>query len=153
MLFQVDKPKTASEFKEAAPKITLGQWLDSINYTKQDLIAEAEFPADAAKQFPVHPILRIMSNYMDVWPYIVELNLNCLRDNGLTPKLQYEFLLHSIPRKKRYAKLEKPEKEEKIDLIMEVFGYSYRKAKDIADLINDDGLEILRQEIGQGGTS
>jgi flavorubredoxin len=54
-----------------------------------------------------------------------------------------------LSKKKRFSKWVKPEKEEKIALIKEVYGYSDRQARNVADLLNLEDLKQLSRKGGQ----
>ena len=67
----------------------------------------------------------------------------------LDKRLQYDYYLHSILKRKRFSKWIKPEQNTKIDMIKEVFGYSDRHAREVADLISEDSLKEFVQKGGQ----
>lgn len=75
--------------------------------------------------------------------------------HNLPVDVQFEFLRRAIPKTKStfFIKWMKPtiEKDERIELIMKVYKYSYEKAKDVVNLINPDQYELLKQSFEKGG--
>jgi cellulose synthase/poly-beta-1,6-N-acetylglucosamine synthase-like glycosyltransferase len=69
----------------------------------------------------------------------------------LDPKLQYDFLYYSVPKKKRFSKWAKAQKNEKINMIIEAYNISVRKAEEIIDLIEQQDFENLESYLSKGG--
>jgi hypothetical protein len=67
----------------------------------------------------------------------------------LDKKMQYDYLLHSIPKRKRFSKWIKPEENKDIEVIKEVYGYSDARAREVLDLLPMDKLQQLVQKGGQ----
>jgi hypothetical protein len=70
---------------------------------------------------------------------------------NISDRMHYDFLIRSVRKKKRFAPWHKPEKNEAIDLIMQIYGYSYPKAVEVMDLITDEDLENMRSILDVGG--
>jgi hypothetical protein len=68
--------------------------------------------------------------------------------SGLDKKMQYDYLLSSISKKKRFSKWIKPEENKDIEVIKEVYGYSDKRAREVLDLVS---VEDLKQFIQKGG--
>ena len=65
---------------------------------------------------------------------------------------QFEFYKTAItPKKKRFAKWHKPEKDELIDLIMETYQVTRRKAIAMASLFDEDAVKSLKEMTFRGG--
>jgi hypothetical protein len=56
--------------------------------------------------------------------------------------------MYSIPKRKRFSKWIKPEENEELALLKEVFGYSDKKARDVLGLIP---IQTLRELVQKGG--
>jgi len=69
----------------------------------------------------------------------------------LDKKLQYDFLLNIVRKRKRFSKWNKPEKIEDLEVVKEYYGYSNEKAKSILPLLSDEQVEIIKQRIYKGG--
>jgi hypothetical protein len=66
-------------------------------------------------------------------------------------KMQFEYLLTSIRKNKRYSKWLRRESEENLDLVKQFYGYSDTKAREILDIITDDDIIWMKQMIDTGG--
>jgi hypothetical protein len=60
-------------------------------------------------------------------------------------------LLNIIRPKNRFGRWLKAEKYEAIDLIVEYYGYSFQKAREVIDIFTDEDLRILKQKLFTGG--
>jgi hypothetical protein len=69
----------------------------------------------------------------------------------LDKDLQYLFFINTVRPKKRFAKWAKPEKNDALNIIVEYFGYSYEKAKQVLDLFNHEDLDRMKQKLEKGG--
>ena len=70
----------------------------------------------------------------------------------LDNKLQYDFLMNTIRKGKRYNKWLKND-EENIEAIQKFFGYSLIKAKETLSLLNDTQIELIKlhNDTSKGG--
>ena len=123
----------------------LTDYLNSINYTKENLLDTEDELVE--KQYTPFVVNRCLSYFPDTIIHSNIMNENCHIDK----KMQYDYYLSSIRKRKRFSKWLKQEKSEKIDTIKEDFGYSNEKAKDIEDLISDSDIEKMRQSMFKGG--
>ena len=76
--------------------------------------------------------------------------MNC---NGNIPiDMQYDFYYHLIPKKKRFGKWNKKDStdEELINIIQEVYEYSYIKAQEVLPILKQYETE-LRKSLEKGG--
>ena len=69
----------------------------------------------------------------------------------LDKSLQYSFLINTISPKKRFAKWAKPEKNDVLDIIVEYYGYSYEKAKQVLDIFSLRELDAMKLKLKKGG--
>ena len=67
----------------------------------------------------------------------------------LDKKLQYDYLLESISKRKRFSKWVKPEENKDIEIIKEVYGYSDSRAREVLDLVP---IEQLQKYTEKGGS-
>jgi len=90
---------------------------------------------------------RALSNVQDTVLFANEMNSAF----QLSKAMQYAFLYHAIPKRKRYGKWYKNQDDvENIKLIQEYFGYSYTKAKAVLPLMKGH-MEELKKELEKGG--
>jgi len=127
------------------------QALNSVNYDKNNLIRDSGAPDVAEKLYPRFPVSRSLSYSMDAVLLVNELNIRGLTQHDITNKMHYEFLLHVLPKKKRYGKWEKPEITDDVKVLMEVYGYSFEKAKEAASVLTKDQIEKLKSSLSKGG--
>ena len=118
-------------------------YLKSINATKKNImvddITESEYNAFI--------INRGLSFFPDTVLYDNEMNLN----HHLDSRLQYDFLINIIKKKKRFTKWVKPQEIANLEVIKEYYGYSNEKAKSVLSLLNNGQMEELKKRIYKGG--
>ena len=119
----------------------LSDILNSINQTKENL-----FTSDPRieKEYVPFVINKCFSYFPDTIFYANRMN----QVSGLDKKMQYDYLLSSISKKKRFSKWIKPEENKDIEVIKEVYGYSEQRAREVLDLVS---VEDLKQFIQKGG--
>jgi hypothetical protein len=119
----------------------LSDILNSINQTKENL-----FTSDPRieKEYVPFVINKCFSYFPDTIFYANRMN----QVSGLDKKMQYDYLLSSISKKKRFSKWIKPEENKDIEVIKEIYGYSDQRAREVLDLVS---IEDLKQFIQKGG--
>lgn len=120
-------------------------FINSINETKKDLFAEDPL---AKKDYNAFIINRGLSYFVDTIMYANEMN----RLHHAPKDWQFSFLLNSIPRKKRFSKWNKKEKEDKyFSMVKEYFKYSDEKAKVALTILSDKQLMEIEEKLYKGG--
>ena len=122
-------------------------YLNAINYTKIDLISTSENPEKAEKMYNPYLINRGLSYFQDTVLYCNEMNAR----HGIDKKLQFDFLLNSIRRNKRFSKWHKAEVDEDTQLISDYYKCNIRKAKEIQLILSTDQLRQLKEKMQIGG--
>ena len=123
-------------------------FLGSINITKENVllddsngkIEEAYNPFIINKTLSYFPDTIMQSNTMNQFFDI---------DN----KLQYEFLLNSIRKKKRFSRWIKSNIEENVDIVKQYYKVGNEKAVEILSLLNDEQITSIKKELSEGGIS
>ena len=123
----------------------LSEYLNAINYTKKNLLDTDDESVE--KEYTPFVINRCLSYFVDTILYANEMN----QRNQLSKKMQFDYLLNSIRKNKRYSKWLKRESEKNLDIVKEFYGYSDAKAREILDIITEDDLIWLRQKLDTGG--
>ena len=121
----------------------LKDWLNSINYTKKDVMVD-EYEE---KKYPAFIINKCLAPFPDTLLYVNELN----RLHGLDSRLQYDFLLNSLRKRKRFAKWLKSSKIKDLDVIKEYYGYSNEKAKQALNVLTEEQIKIIKIKLTKGG--
>ena len=122
----------------------LKEWLNSINITKSNLIDEEP---DLEKQYPSYIVNRCMSGHIDAILLANEMN----KRPNLPKKLQYDFFLNSIRKRKRYSPWLRKEETENLDLVKRYYGYSNEKAKQVLNILTREQLSFIRDRLETGG--
>ena len=125
----------------------LSEYLNAINYTKENLLDTEDESVE--KKYTPFVINRCLSYFIDTVLYVNEMN-QC---GHLDKKMQFDYLLNSIRKNKRYSKWLKRESEENLDLVKQFYGYSDSKAREILDIITEDDIVWMREKLNIGGMS
>jgi len=119
-------------------------FLNSINTNKVNLIDEDPENESKYNSFLVN---RSLSYFPDTVFMANETN----RLHHLDAKLQYDFLINIVRKKKRFSKWDKPEQRANLDCIKEYFGYSESKAKQIIGLLTESQIKTIKEKVSRGG--
>jgi len=121
-------------------------FVNDINYKKKDILSN-DFDNQLEGQYKAFLVNRSLSFNFDTILQANEMNIR----NHLDNKLQYHYLLNITRPKNRFGRWLKAEKYEAVDLIVEYYGYSLQKAREVVDIFSDEDLSNLRQELFTGG--
>lgn len=124
-------------------KLSPFDYVNSINFTKVDLMIDDI----AEKQYNSFIINRSLSYFPDTVAIANEVN----RYHHLDRKLQYDFLINIIRKRKRFSKWNKPDLDNDTEVVKEYYGYSNEKARQILNLLSSDQIEELRKKVSKGG--
>ena len=122
----------------------LKNWLNSINNTKINLIDE---DPDLEKEYSPYIINRCFSGNIDSIMFANELN----KYPNLDKKLQYDFFLNSLRKKKRFSPWLRKDQIKNLDLIKQYYGYSNEKAKQVLNILTKEQLSFIRDRLEIGG--
>ena len=118
-------------------------YIKAINETKEDLMVDEL----AEKKYSGFIVNRGLSFFMDTIFQVNEMN----QKHYLDSKLQFDYLLNSIRKKKRYSKWLKPEKLNDLDVVKEYYGFGNEKAKDALKVLSREQLAYIHDKLNQGG--
>jgi hypothetical protein len=121
------------------------EYIKAINDSKKDIMVD-ELSEKGYNPFIIN---RNFSFFIDTVLYANEMNKHHHLDN----RLQFDFFINIIKKKKRFSKWMKPQDIENLELIKTYYGYSNDKAKSILSLLDNKQIEELKQRINQGGKS
>ena len=121
----------------------LKDWLNSINLTKNDLSEDQ----DEIKKYPAYIVNRCLSGHIDAILFANEMNKN----THLSKDMQYQFLLHSIRKKKRFSPWLRQEKIADLELVKKYYKYSNEKAQQALKILIPEQLEYIRKKLDTGG--
>lgn len=120
------------------------EYLNCINETKKDVIAEEP---DLEKEYSPFMVNRGLSYFYDTVLWANAMNQN----HQIPKKWQFQFLLNSIPRKKRFSKWHKRTEDKSLKLVMEFYNYSSDKAKQALSVLTDEQLKTIEEKLKTGG--
>jgi len=119
------------------------EYIKSINDTKKDIMVDDV----AEKGYNLFIINRNFSFFNDTVLYANEMN----RFHHLDHRLQFDFFINIIKKKKRWSKWIKPQDINNLELIKQHYGYSNDKAKSVLELFNNAQIEELKRKGLKGG--
>ena len=118
-------------------------YLNSINNTKKNIMVDDI----AEKDYNAFMVNRGLSYFSDTILMANEMNIN----HHLESRLQFDFLINIIKKKRRFSKWLKATEIENLSIIKEYYGYSDEKAKSVLSLFGNDQINELKQRIYKGG--
>ena len=121
----------------------LKDWLNSINFTKENLLEDKSL----IKDYPPFIINRCLSGEIDSIMYANEMNMNYHLDNDM----QYSFYLHSLRKRKRYSPWMKKQKVEDLEYVKKYYGYSNEKAAEALKILTKEQIKFIKSKFETGG--
>ena len=115
-------------------------YVTSINYSKKDVMEDE-------KTYNSFMVNRSLSYFSDTVVLANEMN----RYHHLDNRLQYQFLINIVRKRKRFSKWLKPEVENDIELVKEYYGYSNEKARQVMSLLSPSQIETIKKKVNKGG--
>ena len=122
----------------------LKDWLNSINFNKQDLIEED--PSEI-KNYPPYIINRCLSGHLDCIMFANEMNKYSFLDKDM----QYSFYLNSLRKKKRFSPWLRKDKVTDLEIIKQYYGYSNEKASNALKILTPEQISYIKQRLETGG--
>jgi hypothetical protein len=126
-------------------KIELKDWLNSINQNKKNIMDE---DPSSIKEYAPYIINRCLSGHIDCLMYANEMN----KFSSLDKKLQYDFFINIIRKKKRFSPWLKQEKIKDLEIVKSYYGYSNEKAKQALNILTKKQLDFIKSKLETGGT-
>ena len=122
-------------------------YVDSVSHTKKNLMRGTENDDLSEKGYSPFLTNRSLSYHQDSVLYANEMNLRPQLDS----KQQYEYLLNTLRKRKRFAKWKKQKPDATVEMIMEYFGYGRAKAEQAMRVLTDDQLTMIESALDKGG--
>ena len=119
------------------------EYANAINYTKKDIMVDDI----AEKSYNPFMINRQLSYFPDTILAANEMNRNHHLDN----RLQFDFFINIIRKRKRFSKWYKPETVSDLEAVKKYYGYSNEKARQVLTLLNTDQINELKRKVTTGG--
>ena len=119
------------------------EYANAINYTKKDIMVDDI----AERSYNSFMINRQLSYFPDTVLAANEMNRNHHLDN----RLQFDFFINIIRKRKRFSKWFKPEQISDLDAVKIYYGYSNEKARQIITLLSTEQINELKRKVAKGG--
>ena len=119
------------------------KFTDAINYTKEDIMID-DITEKAYNPFLIN---RSLSYFPDTVLAANEMNRNHHIDN----RLQFDFFINIIRKRKRFSKWFKPEQISDLEIVKEYYGYSNEKARQVLTLLSTEQMNELKTKVAKGG--
>ena len=119
------------------------EYCNAINYTKKDIMTDDV----AEKAYSPYMVNRQLSYFPDTVLAANEMNRNHHIDN----RLQFDFFINIVRKKKRFSKWFKPEIVSDLDAVKKYYGYSNQKARQVLTFLSTEQLNELKNKVAKGG--
>ena len=123
----------------------LKDWLNSINFNKNNLIEE---DPDCIRDYPPYIINRCLSGHLDCVMFANEMK----KYPDLDKDMQYNFYLNTLRKKKRFSPWLRKEKVTDLQSVKQYYGYSNEKASQALKILSKQQLEFIKQRLETGGS-
>lgn len=123
----------------------LTDYLKTINESKNNLM-DGEDPG-WEKEYPAWVITKCLSHHYDTVLLANEMNIN----SQLPNKLQYDFYINIVRKRKRFSPWDKKVKLDDLECIKEYYNYSTEKAQATLKILNKKQIEFIKSKLNRGG--
>ena len=122
----------------------LKDWLNSINFTKKNLMEE---DPSIKKDYAPYIINRCLSGNLDCIMFVNEMNKYSFLDKDM----QYSFYLNTLRKKKRFSPWLRKDKVTDLQCVKQYYGYSNEKASQALKILSQQQLDYIKQRLETGG--
>ena len=122
----------------------LKDWLNSINFNKDDLTEDDEH---IIKSYPPFIINKCLSGHLDSVLFANEMN----RYHFLDKDMQYKFYLNILRKRKRFSPWIRKDKDSDLDIVKSYYGYSNEKARQVMKILSTEQINYMKQRLDIGG--
>ena len=122
----------------------LKDWLNSINFNKDDLTEDDEH---IIKSYPPFIINKCLSCHIDSVLFANEMN----RYHFLDKDMQYKFYLNILRKRKRFSPWIRKDKVSDLDIVKSYYGYSNEKARQVMRILSTEQIDYMKQRLDIGG--
>ena len=102
----------------------------------------------AEKGYNSFMINRGLSYFNDTVLMANEMNIH----HQIDSRLQFDFLINIVRKRRRFSKWAKPQVESDIEVVKQYYGYSNEKARNALTLLSPDQINGLKKKVYKGGT-
>jgi len=123
----------------------LKDWLNSINFTKENLLIDDPI---LSKEYPPFIINRCLSGHLDCVLFANEMN----KYHFLDKDMQYNFYINIVRKRKRFSPWLKKEKVSDLEYVKRYYQYNNEKASQALKILSNEQIEFIKQRLETGGT-
>ena len=130
-------------------KLTPFSFVNEINTGKRNIMLDQNGDHSDLLERVYNPYItnRSLSYFNDSVLHANEMNKN----HHLDSRLQNDYLINTIRKRKRFSKWMKTTELDDLDAVKTYYGYSNEKARQVLTLLNNDQLTELKQRVYKGG--
>ena len=122
----------------------LKDWLNSVNFNKNDLVKE---DPENIKNYPPFIVNKCLAGHLDCILFANEMNLH----HSLDKDMQYSFYLNSLRKKKRFSTWIRKDKIDDLECVKNYYGYSTEKALQALRILSSEQIKFIKQRLETGG--
>ena len=122
----------------------LKDWLNSINFTKENLIEEDD---SLKKEYPPFIVNKCLSGHLDCILFANEMN----KYHFLDKDMQYNFYINILRKKKRFSPWLRKDKITNLEYVKQYYGYSNEKASQALKILSNEQIEFIKKRLDTGG--
>jgi len=119
------------------------EYLNAINHTKQNVMVDDL----AEKSYNSFMVNRGLSYFSDTVLMANEMN----RYHHIDNRLQFDFFINIVRKKKRFSKWNKPEIVSDVEVVKQYYGYSNEKSRQVLSLLTSEQIDELKKKVYKGG--
>ena len=119
------------------------EYVNAVNSTKKDIMIDDV----AEKAYNPFMVNRSLSYFADTVLAANEMNRYAHTDN----RLQFDFFINIIRKRKRFSKWFKPEQISDLETVKHYYGYSNEKARQVLHLLSTEQINELKNKVAKGG--
>jgi hypothetical protein len=123
----------------------LKDYLNSINFTKEYLMSDEDPIWE--KKYPPFIINKCLSGFIDTVMFANEMNVN----HQLPSRLQYDFFINTVRKRKRFSPWLKKDKINDLDAVKSYYGYSNEKAQQALKILTKEQISFIKEKLDVGG--
>ena len=118
----------------------LKDWLNSINFTKEDL-------SEDIKEYPPFIVNKCLSGQIDSILFANEMNIH----HHIDKDMQYSFYLNSLRKRKRFSPWIRKDKITDLECVKKYYGYSNEKASQAMKILTKEQINFIKRKLDVGG--
>ena len=122
----------------------LTDYLKAINETKEPLMDTPEW---GKTSYPPFVVGRCLSYFPDTLFAVNEMNTRAHID----PKMHFDFLRGAVRKRKRFSKWLKRESDERVQALIEYYGFSAKKAREALTVLTEKQISEIVSAVSRGG--